>query len=696
MTNTITVYAAGNQYQGDPEFTISVDGVQVGGPYSVSQLYSANSYQFQAFTLTGNFALTPSSVVSINYINDLGGSGGDRNLYVNSVVVNGRTFLGSVAALGTNGCETDCGALWGNGSLKFNMAEPAPNPTGGLSLVGVNTSGAEWLNGPTTANTLGSNYSYPTNSELAYYASKGLNVIRLPLQWERVQRTLNGPLSSGDMSAIDKVVSYANSLGIKVILDLHNYGSYNGQPIGSASVPVSAFDNFWSQMAAHYAGNSGVMFGLMNEPTINANTWMNAANSAIAAIRATGATSQKILVSGADWDVSSRWLVDGNATVANGIVDPSHNMAFEVHEYPDSDGSGVGGDTVSANIGVERINAVTEWARENGKQLFLGEFGSNTDSLALTNLNNTLAYMKANSDVWLGSTEWEASTAYNYYFNVAPVNGQDSPQMKVLDQYAPGASVQPGGPTLPVITGLAASTAATDGNAVMPFKGATVTDTSASASDSATITLTNASGVATDANGVLSGAGLTHTGVGTYALATVSPATLGSELAALSFLPTVDQTNVVGSSIATNFKVAVANGNGSASASTTVSATETVTKIAVSLSEDAYQGDAQCYVTVDGVRQGGLQTITASHAAGASQTLTYAGQFGTGPQKVAVQFTNDAYGGSSSTDRNLYVNSIAVNGSTMSGSSAALYSNSTATFTLAVPGTNTTGSVTIG
>jgi endoglucanase len=47
-----------------------------------------------------------------------------------------------------------------------------------------------------------------------------------------------------------------------------------------------------------------------------------------------------------------------------------------------------------------------------------------------------------------------------------------------------------------------------------------------------------------------------------------------------------------------------------------------------------------------------------------------------------VQFTNDAYGGTSSTDRNLYVNLIALNGSTVSGASASLYSNGTANFAI--------------
>jgi endoglucanase len=52
-------------------------------------------------------------------------------------------------------------------------------------LFGVNLSGAEW--GNRYPGTFGTDYTYPTASELDYYKSKGLTLIRLPFLWERVQ-----------------------------------------------------------------------------------------------------------------------------------------------------------------------------------------------------------------------------------------------------------------------------------------------------------------------------------------------------------------------------------------------------------------------------------------------------------------------------------------------------------------------------
>jgi hypothetical protein len=80
------------------------------------------------------------------------------------------------------------------------------------------------------------------------------------------------------------------------------------------------------------------------------------------------------------------------------------------------------------------------------------------------------------------------------------------------------------------------------------------------------------------------------------------------------------------------------------------------------LSEDAWQGDAQCAISIDGKTIGGTVTVTASHAAGKTQTVTLTGQWGPGAHDVGVQFLNDAWGGTAATDRNLYVHKVVLDG----------------------------------
>ena len=66
----------------------------------------------------------------------------------------------------------------------------------------------------------------------------------------------------------------------------------------------------------------------------------------------------------------------------------------------------------------------------------------------------------------------------------------------------------------------------------------------------------------------------------------------------------------------------------SKTASSSGSGRDTLT---LGLAEDAYQGDAQFTVTVDGVLVStAAQTVTASHAAGKEQQFTFAGNWGPG------------------------------------------------------------------
>ena len=100
--------------------------------------------------------------------------------------------------------------------------------------------------------------------------------------------------------------------------------------------------------------------------------------------------------------------------------------------------------------------------------------------------------------------------------------------------------------------------------------------------------------------------------------------------------------------------------------------------LVLSLSEDAWKGDAQCVVSIDGKTLGGTVTVTASHAQGKSQAVTLTGQWGPGAHDVGVQFLNDAWGGTAATDRNLYVSAVALDGQASAAAPVAQMANGTA------------------
>lgn len=99
------------------------------------------------------------------------------------------------------------------------------------------------------------------------------------------------------------------------------------------------------------------------------------------------------------------------------------------------------------------------------------------------------------------------------------------------------------------------------------------------------------------------------------------------------------------------------------------------------ISEDAYAGDAQFTVSIDGVQQGDVMTAFALHSNGESQTVEVKGDFGGGSGHAAVvTFLNDAYGGSPETDRNLYVDAASFNGASLTPSSGAFFNQGSMSF----------------
>jgi aryl-phospho-beta-D-glucosidase BglC (GH1 family) len=429
--DTLVLYVSEDYYEGNAQFSVTVDGKAVGGTMTATGLHNAGGTT--PMTLTGDFGTGPHTVV-VTFLNDANGGSYllDRNLYVSAVDYNGVYTPVNASLYSTGSAST---TVVGQAGATPVTPLAAMSPAGTLHYVGVNLSGLEF-GGAKYPGVLNTDYVEPTHAEIDYYASQGTNIIRLPIDWERLQPVMNGPLNQAYLSLMDNVIDYAATKGITVDIDVHNYGSYYGNQIGTSAVPNSAFDNLWSQIATHYASQSNVIFGLMNEPQQSSATqWVATENTAIAAIRATG-DNQEILVSGIDNSGGESWTTSDNASAMLGIVDPKMNFAYDIHQYLDPGGGGLSAAVVSPTAGVQDLTAVTEWAAATGNRLFLGEFGSGSDAASLTAMKNMLDYVSHNTNVWQGATEWGGGPWWgNYFFGTDPVNGVTQPQISLLKTY---------------------------------------------------------------------------------------------------------------------------------------------------------------------------------------------------------------------------------------------------------------------
>jgi endoglucanase len=304
---------------------------------------------------------------------------------------------------------------------------------------GVSLAGAEFgeSNLPGTYNT---HYVYPTVTSVSYFKAKGMNMVRLPFLWERLQPTLNQAFDATELQRLDNFVQQVTATGVTVLIDPHNYARYHGNLIGSTAVPNTAFADFWSRLATQYKDNPNVAFGLMNEPnTMPTEQWLTSANAALAAIRSAGANNL-VTVPGNAWTGAHSWTQSwygtANGTVMKGINDPAKNMIFEVHQYLDSDSSGQVATCASATIGSERLSAFTTWLRANGYRAMLGEFAGGDNATCNQAVADMLKHMTTNKDVWAGWTWWAAGPWWgSYIYSIEPSGTTDKPQMAVLQPY---------------------------------------------------------------------------------------------------------------------------------------------------------------------------------------------------------------------------------------------------------------------
>ena len=308
------------------------------------------------------------------------------------------------------------------------LAVATPSLSAGLCLEGVNLSGAEY---GTRGGVHGTDYIYPTDPTIAYFAGLGMNVVRLPFRWERLQPVPGEKLDADELRLLGEAVDRIQAAGMDVILDPHNFGYYDKKRIGDGLDPVF-FADFWARVAAEFANRPGLHFGLMNEPhDVPADVWAEAANGAIASIRTVGADNW-VLVPGTLWTGAHSWSKPmpggSNAEAMATIRDPRERTAIEFHQYMDEDYSGTHAPCSRAAEAQKAIAHVSDWLRKTGNRGFLGEFGGSKEEACLAGIEKMVETVRNNGDVWLGWSYWAGGD----WWPEDEILTEGKPQAKIL------------------------------------------------------------------------------------------------------------------------------------------------------------------------------------------------------------------------------------------------------------------------
>jgi len=309
-------------------------------------------------------------------------------------------------------------------------------PTFGVSLCGPEF-GQEKIPG-----VINVDYVYPRAEDINYFANKGVKLVQLPFRWERVQKELGGKLDLEELKRMKEVVNHCEFRGIKVILNMHNFGRYRLNTedliLGSPKLPINYLKDFWKRMAAHFKEYKNIYaYDIMNEPhDLGQNEWFRAAQEAIYGIRDVD-TEKTIMIEGDHYANANVW--DIHSDNLNFLRDPANNLIFKAHCYFDGDVSGryqrsYGYELATENTGVEKVKPFINWLKKNNLRGFVGEFGvPKTDHRWLKTLDKFLDYLVENNvsgAYWAAGPWWK-----NYPLSIQPVHNNDQPQMMVFGKY---------------------------------------------------------------------------------------------------------------------------------------------------------------------------------------------------------------------------------------------------------------------
>lgn len=220
------------------------------------------------------------------------------------------------------------------------------------SRIGINVAGLEFDQGVSAENIglVGQNYFAEKEESYKFLASRGINLVRLPIRWERLTPVLGGDFDEAYLNLVRAQIRYANKHNIDVILDLHNYGRYvvNGSTqlvLGKDEGLDDKLVELWKGLSRELGEEPGLLgYDLMNEPydlgkgkyVSSVAYWQWLTQRMVYELREIG-DNKIILIEGDNWsNINDFTRIHPVAW----IKDPANNFRYEVHQYWDTGGEG--------------------------------------------------------------------------------------------------------------------------------------------------------------------------------------------------------------------------------------------------------------------------------------------------------------------------------------------------------------------
>jgi endoglucanase len=217
-------------------------------------------------------------------------------------------------------------------------------------------------------------------SSYRFLASRGIDIIRLPFPWGKLQPTLGGPFDPTFEASLIREVRRIDAAGMQTVLDLHNsyrHPTSDGPLSIVDGISQADLDDVWLKLSRLFGDDPSIYaYDLMNEPyELPSRAIEEASQGLVTALRDAG-DDTLLWIEGNEYSAVEDWTSNHPEPW---IDDPADNHMYSAHSYiggqddnPIYPGD-IEGDPRLKTLA--NLKVFTDWLDRYGQRGSIGELG---------------------------------------------------------------------------------------------------------------------------------------------------------------------------------------------------------------------------------------------------------------------------------------------------------------------------------